>query len=43
MRLIFGVGAALAVLAACGPAKPVGPAADTVAKNSADLVAYLDA
>jgi uncharacterized protein (DUF885 family) len=43
MRLIFGVGAALAVLAACGPAKPAGPTAETIARNSADLVAYLDA
>jgi uncharacterized protein (DUF885 family) len=43
MRLIFGVGAALAVLAACGPAKPAGPSAETITKNSADLVAYLDA
>ncbi|HEY7797757.1 MAG TPA: DUF885 domain-containing protein [Hyphomonadaceae bacterium] len=43
MRLIFGAGAALAVLAACGPAQPTGPSAETVAKASADLTAYLDA
>ncbi|HEX5005746.1 MAG TPA: DUF885 domain-containing protein, partial [Hyphomonadaceae bacterium] len=43
MRLIFGVGAALAVLAACGPTTPAGPTAEAIAKNSADLVAYLDA
>jgi uncharacterized protein (DUF885 family) len=36
----------LAVLAACGPSEPAAPAApsaEVVAKNSADLVAYLDA
>ncbi len=40
MRAIFGAGMMLAVLAACGP---TAPSAEEVAKNSADLVAYLDA
>jgi len=46
MRAIFGATAMLAVLAACGPSEPAAPAApsaEVVAKNSADLVAYLDA
>jgi uncharacterized protein (DUF885 family) len=33
----------LAVLAACGPTEPAAPSAEAIAKNSADLVAYLDA
>ena len=40
MRVMFGAGAILAVLAACSPAQPTQ--AD-IAKNSAALVAYLDA
>lgn len=40
MRAIFGAAAMLAVLTACGPAAPT---ADEIAKNSVDLVAYLDA
>lgn len=40
MRAIFGAGAMLAFLAACGPSAPT---AEEIAKNSADLVAYLDA
>ncbi len=40
MRAIFGAGIVLAVLAACGP---TAPTAEDIAKNSADLVAYLDA
>lgn len=40
MRVIFGAVALAAMLAACGPAAPT---ADEIAKNSADLVAYLDA
>ncbi len=32
-----------AALVACGPAAPAGPTAEEIAKNSADLVAYLDA
>jgi len=43
MRAIFGAAAMLAVLAACGPTEPAGSTADEIAKNSADLVAYLDA
>lgn len=43
MRAIFGAAAMLAVLAACGPSEPAAPSAETIAKNSADLVAYLDA
>jgi uncharacterized protein (DUF885 family) len=43
MRVIFGVAAMAAVLAACSPAAPAGPTAEEIAKNSADLVAYLDA
>jgi len=46
MRAIFGAAAMLAVLAACGPSEPAAPAApsaEVIAKNSADLVAYLDA
>ncbi len=39
MRAIFGAGMMLAVLAACGPAAPT---AAEIAKNSADLVVYLD-
>ena len=39
MRAIFGAGMMLAVLAACGPAAPT---AEEIAKNSADLVVYLD-
>ncbi len=42
MRAIFGAAAMLAVLAACGPAEPKGPTAADIAKNDADLVAYLD-
>ncbi len=40
MRAFFGAAAMVAVLAACGPAAPT---AEEIAKNSADLVAYLDA
>jgi uncharacterized protein (DUF885 family) len=40
MRVIFGAVALAAMLSACGPAAPT---ADEIAKNSADLVAYLDA
>ena len=43
MRAIFGAAAMLAVLAACGPTEPAAPSAEAIAKNSADLVAYLDA
>jgi len=43
MRSIFGAVAMAALLAACAPAAPVGPTAEEIAKNSADLVAYLDA
>ena len=43
MRAIFGAAVMLAVLGACAPAAPAGPTAEEVAKNSADLVAYLDA
>jgi uncharacterized protein (DUF885 family) len=32
-----------ALLVACAPAAPVGPTSEEIAKNSADLVAYLDA
>lgn len=42
MRAIFGAAAMLAVLAACGPTEPAAPSAEAIAKNSADLVAYLD-
>jgi len=40
MRVVFGAVAMAALLVACGPA---GPTAEEIAKNSADLVAYLDA
>lgn len=40
MRVIFGAVALAAMLSACGPAAPT---AEEIAKNSADLVAYLDA
>lgn len=43
MRAIIGAAAMLAVLAACGPTEPAAPSAEAIAKNSADLVAYLDA
>ena len=43
MRAIFGAAVMLAVLAACGPTAPAAPAAQEIAKNSADLIAYLDA
>ncbi len=43
MRAIFGAAAMLAVLAACGPTEPAAPSAEAIAKNSTDLVAYLDA
>jgi uncharacterized protein (DUF885 family) len=43
MRAIFGAGVALAVLVACSPAKPAGPTAEDIAKNSAELTAFLDA
>ncbi|RYY94059.1 MAG: DUF885 domain-containing protein, partial [Alphaproteobacteria bacterium] len=46
MRSILGAAAMLAVLAACGPSEPAAPAAasaEVIAKNSVDLVAYLDA
>lgn len=43
MRVIFGAVALAAMLAACGPAAPAAPTAEEIAKNSADLVAYLDA
>jgi uncharacterized protein (DUF885 family) len=42
MRVIFGAALAV-VLAACSPAAPAAPTAEELAKNSADLVAYLDA
>ena len=40
MRVLFGAVAFAAALAACGP---TAPSVDDIAKNSADLVAYLDA
>ncbi len=40
MRVIFGAVALAAALAACGP---TAPSAEEIAKNSTDLVAYLDA
>ncbi len=40
MRVIFGAMALAAALAACGP---TAPTAEEIAKNSTDLVAYLDA
>ena len=40
MRVIFGAVALAAALAACGP---TAPTAEEIAKNSTDLVAYLDA
>src|SRR5690242_1651730 len=44
MRAIFGAGVALAVLlTACGERAPAGPTAEDIAKNSADLTAFLDA
>ncbi len=43
MRVVFGAVAMAALLIACGPAAPVGPTPEEIAKNSADLVAYLDA
>jgi uncharacterized protein (DUF885 family) len=43
MRAGFGTGALLAALAAGGLAQPADPVAGTIARNSADLVAYLDA
>lgn len=43
MRVIFGAAAMLAVLVACSEAKPAGPTPEQVAKNSTDLVTYLDA
>ncbi len=43
MRAIIGAAVMLAVLGACVPAAPAGPTAEEIAKNSADLVAYLDA
>ncbi len=44
MRKIFGVTAMMVVLAACSGEKPAaGPTAETIAKSSADLTAYLDA
>ena len=43
MRSIFGAVAMAALLVACAPAAPVGPTSEEIAKNSADLVAYLDA
>ncbi len=44
MRLIFGVGAMLAVLAACtGETAPAGPTPEVIAQTSAELTAYLDA
>ena len=43
MRAIFGAAAMLTALAACSPAAPAAPSAEDIAKNSADLVAYLDA
>ncbi len=42
MRAIFGAAVMLAVLGACTPAAPAGPTAEEIAKNSSDLVAYLD-
>jgi uncharacterized protein (DUF885 family) len=41
MRAIFGAAALALGLAACG--SPAGPTAEEIAKNSADLVAFLDA
>ena len=43
MRAIFGAAALALGLAACGAPTPAGPTAEEIAKNSADLVAYLDA
>ena len=43
MRAIFGAAALALALAGCGPSAPTGPTAEEIAKNSADLVAYLDA
>jgi uncharacterized protein (DUF885 family) len=45
MRTIFGIGAMVAVLAACSPGAkaPAGPSAEEIAKTSAELTAYLDA
>ena len=43
MRAIFGVAALALGLAACGAPTPAGPTAEEIAKNSTDLVAYLDA
>jgi uncharacterized protein (DUF885 family) len=43
MRVIFGAVALAAMLSACGPSAPAAPTAEEIAKNSADLVAYLDA
>jgi uncharacterized protein (DUF885 family) len=43
MRSIFGAVAMAALLVACAPAAPVGPTSEEIAKNSADLVAFLDA
>lgn len=40
MRVVFGAAAMAALLVACGPS---GPTPEEIAKNSADLVAYLDA
>jgi uncharacterized protein (DUF885 family) len=42
MRAIFGAGVALALLA-CSQAKPATPTAADIARNSADLTAFLDA
>ncbi|MDP3492195.1 MAG: DUF885 domain-containing protein [Hyphomonadaceae bacterium] len=43
MRAIFSAAAMFAALAACSPNAPAAPSAEAIAKNSADLVAYLDA
>ncbi len=43
MRAIFGAAVMLAVLGACSPAAPAGPTAAEIAKNSEDLIAFLDA
>ncbi|HEX5006847.1 MAG TPA: DUF885 domain-containing protein, partial [Hyphomonadaceae bacterium] len=43
MRAIFRIVVALAVLTACPPAKPAESASADIARNSADLTAFLDA
>jgi uncharacterized protein (DUF885 family) len=43
MKAIFGAAVVLAMLTACAPAKPAVPTAADIARNSADLTAFLDA